>query len=394
MSTLFHVGDAHFSERVRLADNLAAWAAIAEHAKRVRPSLIVQAGDLFDAVPNAREREAAYACLVKLAGTASVVVCRGNHDPLGEIELLNRLEAPHRIFGIEKPQVVVAGGFAVAVLPHFDKRHAQAVLPAELGIAAQNQAVEDQVRALLLYFRGRFADLGLPSVLVGHPLITGSTLSSGETAPDKGITLSVGDLETSGADYIALGHIHKAQAFSPTVRYAGSTVRTDFGEAAEDKTFCVVTFSEGTRSGVSWPGSIQVEPVLLPSRPMLKIEVEYDAGEWYYRQAGGQWEELGPAEAPTWPTCEAGAEVWVRIVAPEERSVEVALLEASLRLGQPDARLSVKVEPTNRVRAEAIATAKTPAEKLEVYWSATARPPDATAAGALDKLATLLEDVK
>jgi hypothetical protein len=130
---------------------------------------------------------------------------------------------------------------------------------------------------------------------------------------------------------------------------------------------------------------------------MAKIEVEYDGGEWYYRRAGGEWTELtggGPGGGWLWPDEPAGAEVWVRIVAPEERSVEVALIETSARQAYDGPRISVKIEPTNRVRAEAIATARTPAEKLEVYWQATDRPNEATAAGALAKLDQILEEVR
>jgi DNA repair exonuclease SbcCD nuclease subunit len=68
--------------------------------------------------------------------------------------------------------------------------------------------------------------------------------------------------------YVALGHIHKAQAISgqPNVRYAGSLDRLDAGEAEEEKS-CVLL--EIDRAGLI------EEPTLLvlPATPLYTVEV-------------------------------------------------------------------------------------------------------------------------
>ena len=60
-------------------------------------------------------------------------------------------------------------------------------------------------------------------------------------------------------DYVALGHIHKAQDLNqnahPPVIYPGSIERVDFGEAADDKFFVIAEVTRGkTEVRVAHPG--------------------------------------------------------------------------------------------------------------------------------------------
>ena len=56
-------------------------------------------------------------------------------------------------------------------------------------------------------------------------------------------------------DYVALGHIHKAQDLNegaqPPVIYPGSIERVDFGEAADDRFFVIAHVSRGN-TRVEW----------------------------------------------------------------------------------------------------------------------------------------------
>ena len=51
---------------------------------------------------------------------------------------------------------------------------------------------------------------------VQHGEVRGATLASGQVLPPGGIAVGTEDLDLTGADYIALGHIHKAQQMSST----------------------------------------------------------------------------------------------------------------------------------------------------------------------------------
>jgi exonuclease SbcD len=74
-------------------------------------------------------------------------------------------------------------------------------------------------------------------VVIAHAFVTGGLPSESER------TLSVGTVETvssslfDGADYVALGHLHRAQtAGRDTVRYSGSPLAFGFDEADTTKT--------------------------------------------------------------------------------------------------------------------------------------------------------------
>jgi len=89
------------------------------------------------------------------------------------------------------------------------------------------------------------ADAGLPIVLMAHASVQGA-IYGGERSVMLGADLVLpGSLvKDKRLDYVALGHIHKAQdvneGFKPPVVYPGSIERVDFGEAQDDKYFVMV----------------------------------------------------------------------------------------------------------------------------------------------------------
>src|SRR3954471_21545324 len=81
-------------------------------------------------------------------------------------------------------------------------------------------------------------------VFAGHLFVSGSATGTSERP------LSIGDLFAiapqalpGGANYVALGHIHRPQRVrgaSVPARYAGSLLQLDFGEVGQEKSVCVV----------------------------------------------------------------------------------------------------------------------------------------------------------
>jgi exonuclease SbcD len=74
-----------------------------------------------------------------------------------------------------------------------------------------------------------------------------------------------------GIDFVALGHIHKHQVlnYAPTVVYAGSIDRVDFGEQDEDKGWVYVEIPEKGRA--DW------EFRKVSARPFLTIEAKVES---------------------------------------------------------------------------------------------------------------------
>ena len=85
---------------------------------------------------------------------------------------------------------------------------------------------------------------GYLPVLVAHAMVAGSEVSTGQTLAGLTVELSPGDLANLGCEYVALGHIHKAQTWMDgRVAYSGSPLAMNYGEA-EAKGYCVVQIGD------------------------------------------------------------------------------------------------------------------------------------------------------
>jgi exonuclease SbcD len=100
------------------------------------------------------------------------------------------------------------------------------------------------------------ADPDLPTIFTAHASVQGAKYG-GERSVMLGsdLVLPGGLVRNPRLDYVALGHIHKAQDLNegahPPVIYPGSIERVDFGEAADEKYFVIATVEKG-HTEVDW----------------------------------------------------------------------------------------------------------------------------------------------
>jgi exonuclease SbcD len=100
------------------------------------------------------------------------------------------------------------------------------------------------------------ADPSLPTILTAHASVQGAKYGSERTVMLGADLVLPGSLvRNPRLDYVALGHIHKAQDLNenahPPVIYPGSIERVDFGEAADDKYFVIADITRG-KTTVQW----------------------------------------------------------------------------------------------------------------------------------------------
>jgi exonuclease SbcD len=116
-------------------------------------------------------------------------------------------------------------------------------------------ALEDRLTKLVQTWLEQ-ADTALPMILTAHASVQGA-LYGGERSVMLG-----GDLVLPGSlvkdrrlDYVALGHIHKAQNLNPEshppVIYPGSIEKVDFGEVNDDKFFVIARVERG-KTDMEW----------------------------------------------------------------------------------------------------------------------------------------------
>jgi len=192
----------------------------------------------------------------------------------------------------------------------------------------------------------------LPCIVLYHGEAAGCTLQNDRTVErGTGIAITVDDLRDIGADYYALGHIHKPQQVAGMAAYyAGSIYPKDFGETHKAG-FNVVTLQDGKSD---------VERFDFPHPQNLKIE---------YRLEGAA---LPAGHLPAFREEQVkGKRVWLELTC--EKS-EVSYINADTYLSTmltcgavSGSRVTIRDIPTETVRAAEITAVSTPAAKFEVW---------------------------
>lgn len=337
--------------------------------------LTVVAGDTFHAKSNAAERNAAIRVYRELARRAPVVVVRGNnsHDGHGEISFLNDIRSDYPITAVERPKVIEVDRLFV------DRENGMALVlampfPEKAWLAAANngektttQMAHDALKALFLHWAVKAQESELPVVLVGHLELGSATLDSGQPAVGKCfVELSDADLLEIGADYYALGHIHKHQVIGDSICYAGSPRQTSFGED-EQKGYCLVEVQRGETPVIEHrrahgPKLVTIEAAWDTETGRLTTEEDYDASTW-------------------WKPTEAG-DIFRLVYSISEANRASAAEQADklkslwLDAGARSVKIDARTVAITRVRSENLRVARTNADRLEAYWSARSEKPE------------------
>ena len=195
---------------------------------------VLLSGDVYDSsVTNAEAiglyNEAVTKICLELK--CKMIVIAGNHDSAARLascrELLKAsgLYVSGRLDGILSPVLLDGGKVAVYSLPFFNRDEVIALFPDEKeAIRSQETAVMvvcDKIRENMEESRR--------NIVLSHALIVDSELSESDRSARVGFATAVSKDVFHGFDYVALGHIHKPQVISDTIRYSGSPLKYSFG---------------------------------------------------------------------------------------------------------------------------------------------------------------------
>lgn len=237
---LLHTADWHLGRTLHRLPLLDAQRAVVDHlvavARAEEVDAVLVAGDVFDrALPPVEAVRVAGDALRRLAEVAPVLVVSGNHDSAGRLGFAAELIAAGGVHLRTDPTtsgdpVVLHdddGPVAIYGIPYLDPDIARGPLGVdERSHEAVVGAAMDRVRADLA---GRD---GARAVVVAHAFVQGGEPSESER------DISVGGAETvpaslfAGADYVALGHLHRPHAVGAAT---GGTV-PDPGRTPADPT--------------------------------------------------------------------------------------------------------------------------------------------------------------
>jgi DNA repair protein SbcD/Mre11 len=226
--------------------------------------ILIVAGDIFDiGSPPNQARKQYYNFLSKLLKTSlrHVVITGGNHDSP------SMLDAPKELLQNLNIHIVAAATDAVedeliclkntdgktecivAAVPFLRDRDVFKNLDAEELHAARSTRLKEGIKKHFESVAELIVEMddvkNIPVIATGHLTVTGSQMS------DKQDNIYIGNIENIDAemfpplfDYVALGHIHRAQALNKlgSIRYSGSIIPLSFSEIQDKKSVTVLEF--------------------------------------------------------------------------------------------------------------------------------------------------------
>ena len=254
---------------------------------------LIVAGDLFDTgSPPSYARELYNRFVVELQRTGcQLVVLGGNHDSVATLnesrELLSCLNTTviASAQGAAEQQIVVLNqrdgqpGAVLCAIPFLRPRDLLTSRAGESGAQKQQalqEAIAEHYQTLYQAACERRDQLGLPLPIVA----TGHLTTVGVTTSDSVRDIYIGTLDAfpaqafPPADYIALGHIHRAQnvAKSEHIRYSGSPIPLSFDELGKAKSVFLVDFADGALQQVDALTIPQFQPMQLIKGDLAEIE--------------------------------------------------------------------------------------------------------------------------
>lgn len=339
---IIHTSDWHlgqnFYSKSRAAEHSAFLDWLLTSAQAHEVNAIIVAGDIFDTgSPPSYARELYNRFVVQLQQTGcQLVVLAGNHDSVAT------LNESRDILAFLKTTVVASAGHAPFILPQRDGTPGAIFCPVpflrprELVTSQAGHSGGEKQQLLLNaisdYYQQQYeaacalrGDRPLPIVASGHLTTVGASKS------DAVRDIYIGTLEAFPAshfppvDYVALGHIHRAQKIggSDHIRYSGSPIALSFDETGKSKSVNLVTFSDGHLA--------EVLPLTVPvTQPLAVLKGDFSS----ISEQLTQWRDA-PQEPVVWLDIEITSDEYLHDIQrkiqaqTEDLPVEVLLVRRS-----------------------------------------------------------------
>ena len=388
MLTVLHFADAHIDIAghgrhdpltglpLRVLDFLNALDKIIDTAIDERVDLVLFAGDAYkDRTPSPTYQREWGRRIIRLAQAGiPTLLLIGNHDlspaagRANALQEFDTLQVPH-IHVLSKPAFLGPADLEnlplqMLALPWISRSGLMASL--ELSASQPEKVLAEIEERLSQLIQGwlESADPHLPIILAAHASVQGAQFGSERSVMLGSDLVLPGSLvKDSRLDYVALGHIHKAQNLNengyPPVIYPGSIERVDFGEAQDEKSFVIARVQRG---------KTVFERRALPGRRFIDRSVTLTSPENVLEQL----QQALPAQADL-------AEAIVRLAVDYPREWDPYLDELELRKYTEAAfefHLIRRPQMQTRLRlpGDVLVSSLTASELLEKYWEVIKTP--------------------
>ena len=270
-------GEERFAEQRHMLDQ------ITQLVMHEQPDLMLLAGDIYDvAVPNTKALRMLSDALMDIHRACpemTIVAISGNHDSAVRHEVNQQV---WQALGVHMIGSMHNTDIHQHIIPILSRDNTLLAYVAAVPYAAQRMISDDFYQRLHEQIAQMGAEAHVPILFVGH-LAASTCQSTGHSVDTySNDTIYIGNIETmdihqlgTAYDYIALGHIHKAQNLTDRARYCGSPIAMSFDEVARDYRHGV------TLVEIDAPGTLPRirEEDILPLYPLVNIPAEGFANE-------------------------------------------------------------------------------------------------------------------
>lgn len=266
-----HLSDLHIGKRVNEFSMIEDQTYILEQILTIvddkKPDAVIIAGDVYDkSMPTIEGVTLFNDFLSKLyKRNLSIFIVSGNHDSAERLNFGNQ---------ILKDSKVYIGGTFDGVLTKVSLEDSYGpvnfyLLPfiKPANVSVYYDEVESYHDAVYTVIEKSEIDINNRNILVAHQFVTSAGVSPERCDSEQ---ISLGGLDNvdvsafAAFDYVALGHIHRAQKIgSDMIRYAGSPLKYSFSEANHNKSVTLVTIN--TKDDLSYE--------LIPLKPMRDMRI-------------------------------------------------------------------------------------------------------------------------
>lgn len=272
---LMHLSDLHLGKRVNEFSMIEDQKYILKEILKIiddkSPDGIIIAGDVYDKpVPSAETVELFDDFLYRLSKRElKVFIISGNHDSPERLAFGNRIMDSRGIYmsPVYNGNIIPIdvddefGKIHIYMLPFIKPAHVRRFFP-EVEISSYTEAMKTVIENMNINKDER-------NILITHQFVTGASRTESEEVSVGGSD-NIDGAVFSDFDYVALGHIHRAQnCGSKFIRYCGTPLKYSFSESKDEKSITMLDVKE--------KGSVEISFIpLTPLRDMVEIKGRYN----------------------------------------------------------------------------------------------------------------------
>lgn len=287
---ILHTGDWHFGKtlegRSRMKEQEQFVDELVRLADEEKADAILMAGDVYDSVnPPAAAEQLFYEAAARLtSGGRPLVVIAGNHDQPERVASVTPLVNGRGITLVGLPtseiitiQAARTGEIAkIAALPYPSESRLNELFTEDGEERGMRLAYSERVGQLMRHLGNSFQP-DTVNLSMGHIYVLGGLESDSERPIQVGGAYTVDPSALAiGAQYTALGHLHRPQIVKGEglIRYSGSPLAYSFSESGQTKSVVMVDVSPGQPA-------VANEVYLNSGRPLVRWKARGGLAEVY-----------------------------------------------------------------------------------------------------------------